>query len=61
MSQILEILRYLRALDINPLAAVVVVALVAAFAEQRWLRKRTPDFSTAYRDIRGRPPKPPGA
>jgi hypothetical protein len=59
MSQILEILRHLRALGINPLAAVIVVALVAAVVEQRWLRKRTPDFSTAYRDIRGRPPKPP--
>lgn len=67
MSQVLEVLRHFvlevlehfRALGINPLAAVVIAALVAAIGEQHWLRRRTPDFSTAFRDVHSRPDKPP--
>lgn len=31
-----------------PLVAVIVAALVSAYIEQRWLRRRTPDFSEAH-------------
>ena len=57
MSQFLEVVHYLRSLQIHPLAGVIVAALLAALIEQRMARQRTPDFSTAYRDI-GAPPRP---
>lgn len=56
-SQVLEVLRHLHALTAHPLAAAVVLALLAALVEQRLARRRTPDFSVAFRDIKGLPPK----
>lgn len=56
MSQFLEVVHYLKSLQIHPLAGVIVAALLAALIEQRLARQRTPDFSTAYRDIAGPPP-----
>ncbi|HXA40840.1 MAG TPA: hypothetical protein VNW53_17705 [Phenylobacterium sp.] len=58
MSQGLEILRLAHILADHPLRLVVVLALIAALIEQRLTRRRTPDFSFAYRDIHGAPPKP---
>ncbi|THD63645.1 hypothetical protein [Phenylobacterium sp.] len=58
MSQFLEVLHRLHALAAHPLALVVVAALLAALLEQRLARRRTPDFSLAYRDITARPPPP---
>jgi len=55
MNQVIEVYRHIRGLGIDPLAVVVGAALVAALLEQRMTRKRTPDFSAAYRDIAGRP------
>jgi acetylornithine/succinyldiaminopimelate/putrescine aminotransferase len=57
VNRILEVLRHLHTFGINPLAGVIVAALLAALIEQRMARRRTPDFSTAYRDIKGAPPK----
>jgi hypothetical protein len=58
MSQIAEVLRFVHILADHPLRLVVVLALIAALIEQRLARRRTPDFSFAYRDIHGAPPKP---
>lgn len=60
MSQALEVLRIAHNLAGHPLAVVVVLALIAALVEQRMARRRTPDFSVAYRDIKdgGLKPKP---
>ena len=57
MSQTVEVLRFVHTLADHPLRLVVVLALVAALVEQRLARRRTPDFSFAYRDIHGAPPK----
>jgi hypothetical protein len=59
-SQFLELLRHLHPLTGHPLAGVIVAALLAALIEQRMARRRTPDFSVAYRDVKGPPPKAPG-
>jgi len=59
MSQLLEVVHYVRALQIHPLVGVIVAALLAALIEQRMARRRTPDFSAAYRDIHGAPQEPP--
>jgi hypothetical protein len=56
MSQLLEVLHRLHALAAHPLALVVVLALLVALLEQRLTRRRTPDFSLAYRDIAAKPP-----
>ena len=61
MSQYLEMLRYLRPLAAHPLAVVAIAAQLAALLEQRAVRHRTADFSVAYKDIEGPPPKPPRA
>lgn len=57
MSQFLEILHHLRPLAAHPFAVVAIVALLAALLEQRLVRRRTADFSIAYKDIKGPPPK----
>jgi hypothetical protein len=58
MSQfVIDLVHHLHTSGINPLVGVIVAALLAALIEQRWARKRTPDFSVAYRDIHGGPPK----
>ena len=59
VSQLQEILRHLHGLGQHPLAAVVTIALLAALLEQRMARRRTPDFSGAWRGIDGAPPKVP--
>jgi hypothetical protein len=59
VSQALEFLHRLHGLATHPLALVVVFALLAALVEQRLARRRTPDFSVAWRDIKGPPPKAP--
>jgi hypothetical protein len=63
VHQGLEFLQRLHGVTTHPLASVVVLALVAALIEQRLARRRTPDFSGAWRDIKGSPPKagPPHA
>lgn len=58
MSQFLEILHRLHPLVVHPIAGVVTAALLAALIEQRMARRRTPDFSVAYRDIKGLSRKP---
>ncbi len=47
-----EVLRYLHTATTHPVAVVVIAALLAALIEQRMARRRTPDFSVAYRDIK---------
>jgi len=54
LSQLIEIYRHVRTLGVDPVAVVVGFALVAALVEQRMARRRTPDFSGAYRDIMDR-------
>ena len=56
MSQLFEVVRHLHLARIDPLAGVIVAALLAALIEQRLARQRTPDFSAAYRDVVGRKP-----
>ncbi|MBS0361232.1 MAG: hypothetical protein JSR98_07620 [Proteobacteria bacterium] len=56
ISQLIEFLRPFRALEAHPLSLVVTAALLAALIEQRMAKRRTPDFSTAFRDVKG-PPK----
>jgi len=51
MNQLIEIYRHIHSLGVDPVALVVGFALVAALVEQRMARRRTPDFSGAYRDI----------
>jgi hypothetical protein len=63
MNQVLDVIHWLhafglRTIGMDPLAAVVIAALVCALIEQRWRHRRTPDFSTAFRDINGRPDRP---
>ncbi|HEX3366442.1 hypothetical protein [Phenylobacterium sp.] len=58
MSQVSEVLRFAHSLAGHPLGVVVAIALVAALVEQRMARRRTPDFSVAYRDLRGGALKP---
>ncbi|HZZ31813.1 MAG TPA: hypothetical protein VFE10_07430 [Phenylobacterium sp.] len=58
MSQVAEVLRFIHILADHPLRLVVTAALVAALIEQRLARRRTPDYSFAYRDIHGASPKP---
>ncbi len=59
VSQLLEVLHRLHAVSAHPLATVVIAALLAALIEQRLARRRTPDFSVAWRDINGAPKNPP--
>jgi hypothetical protein len=47
----LEVIHYLQGLQVHPVAGVTVAALLAALIQQRLARARTPDFSTAYRDL----------
>jgi phosphate/sulfate permease len=50
MEQVNELLQYIRSLPINPLAAVIVAALLAAVLEQRVARRNAPDHNAAYRE-----------
>jgi hypothetical protein len=59
VHQGLEFLGHLHGLAAHPLALVVTLALIAALVEQRLARRRTPDFSGAWRGIDGPPPKAP--
>ena len=61
VRQALEFLHRLHGPATHPLALVVIFALLAALVEQRLARRRTPDFSVAWRDIKGPPPKAPPA
>jgi hypothetical protein len=58
MSQQFEVLRLAHSLAGHPLGLVVALALIAALIEQRMARRRTPDFSVAYRDIQDGTLKP---
>ncbi len=57
VSRLLEVVHRLHGLMAHPLATVIVAALLAALLEQRIARRRTPDFSGAWRGINGAPPK----
>ena len=59
VAQLQDILRHLHGLAEHPIAVVVACALLAALVEQRLMRRRTPDFSGAWRGIDGPPPKIP--
>jgi hypothetical protein len=59
VHQGLEYLGHLHGLAAHPLALVVGLALIAALVEQRLARRRTPDFSGAWRGIDRAPPKAP--
>jgi hypothetical protein len=59
MSDVLRLLQdlahVLRDLRIDPLAAVIVVAILAAYAEQRLARGRAPNFTSEHSDIAADP------
>jgi hypothetical protein len=59
MSDALRLLRdlaqVLRDLRIDPLAAVIVVAILAAYAEQRLARGRAPQFTSEHSEIAADP------
>jgi hypothetical protein len=59
MSDVLRLLQDLahglRDLRIDPLAAVIVVAILAAYAEQRLARGRAPNFTSEHSDIAADP------
>jgi hypothetical protein len=59
MSQVSEVLTYVRSLNFNPLAVVIVAGLLAAFIEQRLARRGTPDYNAAYRNLPVYPNLPP--
>ncbi len=59
VHQGLEFFSRLHGLAAHPLALVVCLALIAALVEQRVARRRTPDFSAAWKGINGPPPKAP--
>jgi hypothetical protein len=49
------LLQLLHDLRIDPLAAVIVAALLAAFAEQRLARRRAPHFTSEHSEIAADP------
>ncbi|WP_372787055.1 hypothetical protein [Phenylobacterium sp.] len=51
MGPLFEVLHIVRSLGINPLAVVIFAALACAFLEQRFARRRLPDFNAAYRNV----------
>jgi hypothetical protein len=53
LDQILSAFGRFHALAGHPIAVVVTFALIAALIEQRLARRRTPDFSAAWRDLHG--------
>jgi hypothetical protein len=59
MSEALRLLQDLaqlmRDLRIDPLAVVIVIAIVAAYAEQRMARNRAPQFTSEHSDIAADP------
>lgn len=59
MSDALKLLQdlaqVLRDLRIDPLAAVIVIAILAAYAEQRIARGRAPQFTSEHSDIAADP------
>jgi len=57
LTPMLAFFQRFHTLAAHPLAVVIVLALIAALVEQRLARRRTPDFSVAWRDIKGPPPK----
>ncbi len=59
MNEVLEVFHYVRAFQVNPLAGVIVAALLAALIEQRMARRNTPDFSAVFRPDDGPPLEPP--
>jgi hypothetical protein len=50
-----DLAQVLRDLRIDPLAAVIVVAILAAYAEQRLARGRAPQFTSEHSDIAADP------
>jgi hypothetical protein len=59
MSEALRLLQDLaqlmRDLRIDPLAVVIVIAILAAYAEQRMARNRAPQFTSEHSDIAADP------
>ncbi len=55
MSELLRLLQLIRDLRIDPLAAVIVAAILIAFAEQRVARRRAPHYTTEHSDIAADP------
>jgi hypothetical protein len=50
-----DLAQVLRDLRIDPLAAVIVVAILAAYAEQRLARGRAPQFTSEHSEIAADP------
>lgn len=50
-----DLAQVLRDLRIDPLAAVIVVAILAAYAEQRLARGRAPHFTSEHSEIAADP------
>ncbi|MFL5294906.1 MAG: hypothetical protein ACJ798_00860 [Phenylobacterium sp.] len=48
MSEAIKILQFIRELNVNPLAAVIATAVVGAWLEQTYARKKTPNFTKAH-------------
>ncbi|HEX5262225.1 MAG TPA: hypothetical protein VFW13_01780 [Phenylobacterium sp.] len=50
MDQVIELANHIRTLPLNPLAVVIIAALLAAVLEQRVARRNAPDHNAAYRE-----------
>ena len=51
MSEALKLLEAVRALHVDPIAAVIVAAVVVAWLEQRMTHARTPPFTAAHQGL----------
>jgi hypothetical protein len=51
LSQVLAAVAFIRDLHVNPLAAVIAIAVIAAWLEQKRARRRTPQFTSAHQGI----------
>jgi len=50
-----DLAQVLRDLRIDPLAAVIVIAILAAYAEQRLARGRAPQFTSEHSEVAADP------
>ena len=53
MIETMKLLQAIRAFHIDPLAAVIVLAVMVAWLEQRRAARHTPSFTTAHRGVAG--------
>ena len=62
MSEVFKVLQFVHDLHINPLAAVISIAVVAAWLEHTLSRRKVPNFTAVHRGVAAtaRPGKPRG-